>query len=493
MDQLTHEAVEAVKVAMLLAQRYREDAASLATDTAVSLDERLLSLDQNYQGVWEQLDRAAAVLEQAGHPMTAFHEVRAQVRDAHQGYKQRDELRVSAAGIELKTTYRVNQLRLQHIRQALQALHVALPDQSFILEQDVEVEQFLTSQHSARRFLKPLIGLLVLLAAVAIILLAFQWMRPPDYGPDSKKIYALQDELEQQPCDKQKILALVETLNQAKAHKAALSRAAAFFARCGEYRRLRWATYAAYKRLGDWQGAAREATRLVEAVPRDRDYRWWRGEARERAGDLEGAIEDYRQAVALEPFLQNIPLSLADLLRQAGRPCEGIHWLANLAHHHPEQRQALMGRVGMLWNLPACSKLRGAGGVAIPLGEGGAPPMAPVAINGAAPRELLLDPDVLYVMLSSQLAAAVGVKADKGSELLIRTARGFFPTRLTRAARIRVVGGQGEASAPEVPLVVGDKLPDGAIGIVGQSFFSRFVVSSGGEPPMLRLAPVAQP
>ena len=491
MDEGLSEAVEAIKVAMLLHERYRRDAASVAIDTAVSLDERLLSLDQNYQGLWEQLDRAASLLDQAGHDVAEFRSVRDNVRDVHQGYKQHNELRVSLGGIEEKTTYKINPIRLQHIQHALRALQQAVPGQSFVVERDAEVEQFLASQRGAGRFVKPLIGLGVVVAGVAVVLVVFQWLRPVDYGPHSQEIYALEREVEAEPCNKEKVVQLAELLNQAKAYPATLERAAAYFGSCGELRRLRWATYAAHKRSGNWQGAVAEASKLIEEVPRDRDYRWWRGEAFERAGDLERAIVDYRQAVALEPFLRNIPFNLADLLEQVGRPCEALFWLRNYAHHHPKERRMLVPRVTRLWSLPACSKRVGTGSVTLPLSGSGRGRIL-TAINDAPPRELVLDPDALFVMLSSELAAEIGLKID-GPQLLVRTAQGFFPTRLARASRVAVGQEGARAEAVDVPLVVGQKLPMGAEGIVGQSFLARFVVGFGTDPPALQLAPVTLP
>ena len=490
-DAKTTEAVEAVKVAVLLFERYRRDAAALATDTAVSLDERLLSLDQSYQGIWEQLDRAAGLMGEAGLDIRAFSEVRAQVRDAYQGYKQHDELRIGLGGVEQRTTYSINAIRFRHIQQALHALQAAAPGQSFAVERVEEVEQFLSAQRSPLRVLKPVIWLLVIAAGVAAVLLGFQWLRPTDYGPDSRKIYTAEAALEKAPCDKQKIIELVELLNGAGAHAKAIERAEAFFKRCGEHRRLRWATFTAHKRMGDWKGAVAEATRLIEAVPRDRDYRWWRGEAHEQAGELEPAIVDYRQAVALEPFLRNIPFNLANLLERVGRPCEGLFWIGNYAHHHPGERARLAPRLVRLWAMPACRRLAGSGAVVVPLPGGESGPRVQAVINNAEPRELSLDPDALYVMLSAGVAAELKLETKTAPELLVRTADGFFPTRLTRVARLALRDEGGDATAIDVPVVVGDKLPGDADGIIGQSFLTRFLVRR--DPAAIALEPVPLP
>ncbi|MBW2537921.1 MAG: hypothetical protein JRI55_40925 [Deltaproteobacteria bacterium] len=492
MDRITNEAVEAVKVALVLFERYRRDAASLASDTTISLDERLLSLDQSYQGVWEQLDRAAALLKEQGRNISVFEDVRQEVRDAHQGYKQRDEVSVSLGGVEAKRTYWVSAARFKHIEQALKALQALLPfGESFALERDADVDQFLRDQRSARQVLKPLIGFVVVAGGVAAALLLFQWLRPTDYGPRSPEIYAEEAALERKPCDKERIVKLAELLNEAKAYGTTLERARAFFKRCGDHRRLRWATYAAHKRSGDFAGAAAEATRLIKAVPRDRDYRWWRAEAYEGAGDVERAIVDYRQAVALEPFVRNLPFSLAGLLERVGRPCEALFWLRNYAHHHPELRRRLVPRTTRLRSTPECRKLAGTGSLTIPLVEGDRVRVA-VTINDRATREMIVYPDALYLMISSRLAKEVGLDPAAGTELLIRTAEGFFETRLLTAGRVSL-GPEGQARSVDVPLAVGDELPLGAEGIVGQSLLSRFTVVTGGDPPTLRLAPLAQP
>jgi tetratricopeptide (TPR) repeat protein len=102
-----------------------------------------------------------------------------------------------------------------------------------------------------------------------------------------------------------------------------LTRAEAFFTRCGECWRLRWATHAAHKRLSEWDPAIADATGLVAQFPDDRDDRIWRGLAYAEKGDTLHAVADYEQALAIEPRLADVPFNLADAYRKLGRPCDG--------------------------------------------------------------------------------------------------------------------------------------------------------------------------
>ena len=111
-----------------------------------------------------------------------------------------------------------------------------------------------------------------------------------------------------------------------------------FFNKCGEHLRLRWITYEAYKRLSQWDKAIGEVDRLIADDPYDKDYRCWRGIALERKGDFEGAIQDYRQALALAPSLGRIPFNIANFFERVGKPCEAIFPVEQYLFYHPKDR-----------------------------------------------------------------------------------------------------------------------------------------------------------
>ena len=504
-DELISQAVEALKVATLLHEQYVQDVRGLATGTVVTLDQRLLAMDENYAGIWEKLDQAADLLEQAGRDMSQFRAIRATVPETVQGYHVKHEEHLAPTGVQQSSTWSVSRRRMTDLAAGLGALRQLVPGVVWRVEQDSEVEAYLASQRSPMRLLKPLIVLGLVAVAVGAILVVFQWMRPPDYGEHTRAINKLEKHLELDPCHKQRTVKLAESLNRAGAYEAALARCAVFFKACGEHRRLRWATLTAYKKMERWDEAIAEATILIKAVPRDRDYRYWRAELYEAKGDAAKAAVDYRQTLALAPMLADAPVDLTELSATLGRPCEGLLWLGNLARHHPADSTPVAPRLQRLRT--RCTKLAGKGFAVVPLvsvtadpgpdagpsPEGtpapdrGAAPLK-VTVNGAAVSSYELQQNALYVMLSSKLAARLGLKVEGAPKLIQRTPDGFFPSRLVTVKKIAA----GAATAEQVQVLVTDKPPRGVVCVLGQSFLSRF---GAGEPEngAVLLAPFSNP
>jgi tetratricopeptide (TPR) repeat protein len=481
-------AIEAIRVAATLFERYRQDAYALGDKLAVDMtvDERLLALDQNYAGIWEKLDLAAKLLAEEARDLTRFEAVRRQVKDTYLGFKEKRERNVSLGGIEERVTVSIGRKRIQLIEQAIAALQQALPEVSWRQQRDEDVERFLAKQRGSSRLLKPLAWVFGAGVVLALIVFLYHKTRPVDYGPHTAAIRELERALRAEPCSKKQIVKLAEKLNDAGAHRTAIERAEAFFARCGEHRRLRWATYAAHKNLGSWEGAIAEATKLIEAVPRDSDYRWWRGEIYERKGDIPRAIADYRQSVALSPFVSAIPVNLATLLERRGEPCEALFWLENFVHYHPAQRTSMMPRMARLRRNRRCASLAGEGEIAITLPTDNSMTMVRGRIKGGKERLLEVQREALFVMLPARVATEEKVPFAKAPKLIVRTPDGFFDAHLVTVDRIAL----GEASAPRVPAVVVPALPRDVEGIVGRSFLSRFAVRADDEAAVLRLSPL---
>jgi aspartyl protease family protein len=193
----------------------------------------------------------------------------------------------------------------------------------------------------ARR-LRQLGGAALLTVVVGVLgsLVGYVVSRPRkfDYGVHAARIAGLQELLSSTRCDRDATLELDETMVQAGNARAALADSDAYFARCGEWPRLRWVRYSADERLGDHAGAIAEASRLIEHDPEDHDYRWWRGVVYELVGQDDAAIADYRQAIALTPALMSIPFNLARLLERQGRPCEAMEPILQFLAYHPERQ-----------------------------------------------------------------------------------------------------------------------------------------------------------
>lgn len=173
----------------------------------------------------------------------------------------------------------------------------------------------------------------------AALLAGLAFYEPPfDYGPHADDVAKLRSQLEQEPCDRAKIVALGETLVRAGDYRGAIERSDEFFAACGEHHRLLWVTYGAKKRLGEWDAAIEDATKLIESDPSDKDYWWWRGICHEERGRLVEAAADYEKALEAEPRLSNIPFNLATIYERLGRPCDAAEVIGRYLDHHPENK-----------------------------------------------------------------------------------------------------------------------------------------------------------
>jgi len=147
--------------------------------------------------------------------------------------------------------------------------------------------------------------------------------QPYDYGASADKVHRLEGQLGKEPCDRRKIVELCDEMLRAGDSRGTIRRAEAFFQACGDHPRLRWLTYGAHKQLSEWDQASAEATKLIESNPYDADFRAWRGIVYEQKGDLEHAVEDYRQAMVLRPRLSDVAMSLANLYERQHKPCDG--------------------------------------------------------------------------------------------------------------------------------------------------------------------------
>lgn len=494
-DPHLDQAVEALRVATLLQQQYMQDVRGLPTGSMVSMEQRLRAMDENFAGVWEKLDHAADLLERAGRDTARYRFIRAQVPETVQGYQELHDEQLTPGGIRQSTTWRVSQQRLTDLASALGALRHLVPGVQWEVNQDPEVSAYLAAQRNPLRWLKPLGVLCLVISGIGGVVAAIQWLRPPDYGVEARKIHKLEEQLEQEPCHKQRMVKLAEALNRAGAHRAVLERAEAFFKACGEHRRLRWATLTAHKKLGQWDAAIAEATLLVEAVPRDRDYRHWRGELYEAKGDHARALADYRQALALAPFLADVPVDLTELSDRLGRPCEALLWLGALVQHHPRNAKPVTPRLSRL--RLRCTKLAGKGRALVPLvsaaevpqqdagtapAADSGPPPARVTVNGVAVTSFEVKHDALYAMLSTELARRLGLDTGKAPRVIQRTPDGFFPSRLVVVKRLTA----GAASAADVPVLVTARLPRGAHCVLGQSFLTRFSTTTANRRVLIQ-------
>lgn len=288
--------------------------------------------------------------------------------------------------------------------------------------------------------------------------------------------------LDKEPCDRQKIVELCESLLRDGEPRNCLTRSEAFFTRCGEYWRLRWLTYASHQRLSEWDPAIADVTRLVTQFPDDYNYLVWRGLVYVDKGDTPHAITDYEQAIAIEPRLADVPFNLADAYRMLGRPCDGIFPLEQLSFYNPERAGNARRRLRELYDDPSCSDRLGTGKATLRFGSGARRVTSKVTINQAKPVELIVDTGASTVALGSRLAARLGIHYDQWPIRRAATAGGIRDVRIGYLDEVTVQG----VSARHVECVVIDDLT-GAEGLLGLSFLARFEMHADPSKGVLTL------
>lgn len=184
------------------------------------------------------------------------------------------------------------------------------------------------------------VGMVAVCTGTVAIVAGVAFYEPPpppfDYGRFADDVTKLQSQLQQEPCDRTKIVTLGETMAKAGDYRGAIRRSEEFFAACGEHHRLLWVTYGAKKRLGEWDEAIKDATKLIESDPSDKDYWWWRGICHEERGRLVEAAADYEKSLEAEPRLTSIPFNLAAIYERLGRQCDAAKVVERYLVHHPE-------------------------------------------------------------------------------------------------------------------------------------------------------------
>lgn len=308
--------------------------------------------------------------------------------------------------------------------------------------------------------------------------------------PEDVETSRLRGSIAKEPCDRVMIVALGEKLIQGGDNRGALRAAASFFHRCGDYSRLRWLTYGAHTRLGEWDAAIAEATKLIAHNRHDRDYWGWRGLAHEEKGDFARAIADYRQALTLEPRLNGLPFNLANLLERVGRPCEAIFPLEQFLHHNSDVDGAaqVRQRILALHESEACGEYAGAGRAIISFTPGAPAVVTLATVNQRHKGRFLIDTGASQVALAAEFARKLGVAL--GDEtVLVRTAGGLASAR---PVILDVIAVQ-RASASRVGALVMSSMPPGIDGLLGLSFLSRFEMSMNRQRGRLELAATGRP
>lgn len=247
--------------------------------------------------------------------------------------------------------------------------------------------------------------------------------------------------------------------------------------------RLREADYGAHVRLGEWDGAIADATKLVELEPQRGAHYEQRGLAREAKKDLPGPIEDLQQAVDLDAAHTNAALHLADDYEKVGRPCDAIAPLELVAARRSGAPDiaSFRQRIEMLYVLDACKPLRPTGKATIRFVPGRLA-TTKVVLNGKTSLQMVVDTGASYVTITRKTAERLGIDVAKLPKVQVATAAGVRTHSRGRLDEVKVQG----LTAKNVDLTIADDL-GGAEGLLGQSFLARFQITTDNTAGKLEL------
>ena len=296
-----------------------------------------------------------------------------------------------------------------------------------------------------------------------------------DYGEHTLDVRQAEGRLAREPCDREAMGALLAAMGDAGDSRGVLRRGAAFEAACGPFDGVTEMTLRSRMVLGDLDGALADADKLVAGQPLNA-YRFvWRADVQRERKQYALAAADFAKALDLEPALVDVPVPLADLDEQLGRPCDACAALEILVTHYPDRpwTMDIVDRIDRVAKSGRCGAAAtvGATVTAKPPPAGG-PARADVKLAGVAAGAFVVDTGATYVTLAAATAENAHVPYRAAQKVKIRTANGEREGALVVLRRVEV----GPLVADHVLAVVVDDLGPGVDGLLGMSFLSRFDV-----------------
>jgi clan AA aspartic protease (TIGR02281 family) len=306
--------------------------------------------------------------------------------------------------------------------------------------------------------------------------------RPYDYGKRASDVDSLEADLAKEPCDRPKVLSLLERMVTAGNNRGAIDRAAAFFTKCGDEPKLRDWTHLAHKRLGELDKAAGDLTKLIEHSPTHAYYRAWRAAIYEEQGNLAGAAEDLEKALSLYPAATDIPLNLATIYEKQGRFCDATVPLEGVVFRYSDKPFVanVRARLAALDRKGACTPA-GGGRVTIRALDGGMF-ATKVRLGEKEIAVFVVDTGASYVTLTRRLADRLKLDVSASPKKELQTVNGKADGLFVIIPSISI----GELSTERVPAVVVGDLGRGVDGLLGQTFLSRFEMKQGAGMLELR-------
>jgi aspartyl protease family protein len=287
------------------------------------------------------------------------------------------------------------------------------------------------------------------------------------------------DQLKREPCDSVAFSALATLMENAGYPRESAKGLESYNLECTQSDEMLEAAYSAYTRVGDHKAALRVADELVKSDSGNKNYRFWRGNAYERARDYKAALADYISTLELFPDLSTVASSqfyqVSLMYDKIGKPCEAISPLETYLSYDVKERQTqqIARLISEYSRKGQCAATYANGSARIVISRSN---RIDVVINGSKAR-MILDTGATQVSLTPEMAARARITPDASDFVEVKVVGGLMQQATGYAQSIQV----GSATAANVPVLiaVGSKDAFGAEtdGLLGMSFLSRFTMT----------------
>ena len=305
--------------------------------------------------------------------------------------------------------------------------------------------------------------------------------RLPSSIEGQQRISSRLAQLHREPCYTDAIIGLGRALLDAGYPREAATSLRNFVKRCGRAPEVLPLAFTALDRINDFSGALEVANELVEAVPANGSFRYWRALAYDRAGKFSQAMVDYMNAIQLAGDSKHVPGDVfykwAQSYAALGRYCDAISPIEMYISLDPAKRRTPQTTkiISDYAERGDCDKRYATGTARVPFAVGLGVRRLSVVINNVA-GTLILDTGATFVSITSRFAVKARIATESDNQVIMKTVGGKALADIGYANSISV----GKAAAFGVATAVmrddGDPFGNGVDGLLGMSFLSRFNV-----------------
>jgi aspartyl protease family protein len=289
------------------------------------------------------------------------------------------------------------------------------------------------------------------------------------------------DQLNREPCFTDAMVGLGRALLDAGYPRETATSLRTFAKRCGNAREVLPLGYHALERINDFSGALEVANELVEALPANGTFRYWRAKAYGRTRQFPLTIVDYMNTVQLiEPqksIFGDVFYEWAQSYAAIGRYCDAISPIEMYVSLDPANRRTAqtVKIISDYAEQGRCDKRYATGTTRVSFVGSPNVRTLTVVINGVA-GNLILDTGATFVSITSQFARKANVAAEPANQVIMKTVGGKTIAEIGYAKSVSV--GKAEALGVVTAVHREDNNPFGirVDGLLGMSFLSRFNV-----------------